>query len=98
MTHPFMSTGVPASLFGDDETRDRWLAECAAARRTQTVQYAVAPRMQIPAPGGRVLKAGQAVTLEDLHGGSEPAWQTLERLLHSSMVLEAESFHGPQAA
>ena len=97
MTHAFMSTGVPSSLFGDDETKERWLAECAAARRTQSVRYAVSPRMQIATQRG-FLKAGQTVTLEDLSGGGEPAWQTLERLLCSGLVIEADGFDDPPQA
>lgn len=86
---------VPANIvFGDDESRERYIAEIEAALSRQRVRYAVAPRQRVVAQGGRVLESGAEITLEMLDGGDVPAQVRLARLIEKGIVLNREDAPG----
>jgi hypothetical protein len=85
-----LRTNVPMA-FGDAATQAAYEAQCTDARERQTVRFAVAPRQSVTTPSGHVHKAGEEISVAQLHGGQEAAWVILERWVASGVVLEASS-------
>ncbi len=86
-----LRVGLPQG-FGDDESRQRYEAECQRIRRTMRGhRFQVAPRASITTAAGRVIGPNEPVSLADFHGWPEPAWTLLARAVDECRVLEAES-------
>jgi hypothetical protein len=84
--------------FGDPDAERDYELECARARATQRVRYAVAPRQTFATHDGRVLHAGDEVVLErDFINGAAPAWRQLEQLIFACVILDRADA-GPTAA
>lgn len=77
--------------FGDESSRDAYIADvrrALAAMRARGVRYAVAPRIRLPLPDGRVLEPSVEVTAEML---GERGRAELNKCIQSGHVLEAEA-------
>lgn len=69
--------------------QDAYIREHDAARAAQRVRWAVAPQCQYTTPLGRVLGAGQEITINECVGGDEPAHRLLEKAVLSGIVIQA---------
>jgi|GEM_PF-1882383 len=81
--------GLPI-VFGDPDSKAKYELEVIAAVRNQRVRFAVAPRVSVRTPTGKVLNTGEEVSIALLHGGTTNAWQILNGWLQSGHVIEAD--------
>lgn len=83
----------PLGRFGDEATRDAYLARIEEIRRGMTVPYQVAPGSMVKLRDGRILREGDPVRVEDLEGfvnerrEAVPAWMRLEQLVRDWNVI-----------
>jgi hypothetical protein len=103
MTKPHHSVnlryGYAEGRFGDDESREKYAAECERFRATMATRYAVAPGQRVTTPSGRIIPAKVAIDANDLRGDStRPAWRILEQLVRAGSVLENYEFTSPPEA
>lgn len=88
-----------AGVSPDSDTQANYIDRCEEARAKQTVRYAIAPLQAYRRHDGKVLVAGQEVSLSDfIHQHDAPPWLQLRRLVELGIVLENYNFTGPEAA
>jgi hypothetical protein len=91
----------------DPAARDAYAARCELARAAQPYRYAVAPDCRVSTHDGRLLRAGEEVTLNhfqtipeqrdaagSLVAEARQPWQQLEALVRNGAVLESYSLVG----
>ena len=76
--------------FGSKDDEERYAQEVKAALKTQSTRFAVAPRMSVTLPSGKVLGAGEPIAAAMLHGSTQPAWAVLAAHINAGRVLEAD--------
>lgn len=78
--------GCPFPHAGRDQAAI-WYEKAERARREQSFEYAVAPRVRLLLPSGRILLEGEQVHEEDFVGGGRPSVSLFREALRAGRVL-----------